>query len=117
MYIVIDVKRDASPQIVLNQLFSYTQLQTTFGVIMLAIVNGEPKTLTLKQILQEYIDFQESVVIRRTQYDLRKAQERMHILEGLKIAVDNIDELSASSVLQRIGLKRARTDDGTFWSG
>lgn len=93
MYIVIDVKRDASPQIVLNQLFSYTQLQTTFGVIMLAIVNGEPKTLTLKQILQEYIDFQESVVIRRTQYDLRKAQERMHILEGLKIAVDNIDEI------------------------
>lgn len=93
MYIVIDVRRDASPQIVLNQLFSYTQLQTTFGVIMLAIVNGEPKTLTLKQILQEYIDFQESVIVRRTQYDLRKAQERMHILEGLKIAVDNIDEM------------------------
>lgn len=93
MYIVIDVRRDASPQIVLNQLFSYTQLQTTFGVIMLAIVNGEPKTLTLKQILQEYIDFQESVIVRRTQFDLRKAQERMHILEGLKIAVDNIDEI------------------------
>ena len=93
MYVVIDTKRDASPQIVLNQLFTYTQLQTTFGVIMLAIVNGEPKTLTLKEILQQYIIFQKSVVIRRTQFDLKKAQERMHILEALKVAVDNIDEM------------------------
>lgn len=93
MHMVISVKRDASPQIVLNQLYSYTQLQTTFGVIMIAIVNGEPKTLTLKEMLQEYITFQESVVRRRTLYDLRKAEERAHILEGLKIAVDNIDEV------------------------
>ena len=93
MHIVITVKRDASPQVVLNQLYSYTQMQTTFGVIMLAIVNGEPKTLTLREMLQLYIDHQESVVTRRTQYDLRKAQERAHILEALKVAVDNIDEI------------------------
>ncbi|MBS5483207.1 MAG: DNA topoisomerase 4 subunit A, partial [Firmicutes bacterium] len=93
MMIVITVKRDASPQIVLNQLYSFTQMQTTFGVIMLAIVNGEPKTLTLKDMLQHYIDFQVDVVTRRTQFDLKKAEERAHILEGLKIAVDNIDEV------------------------
>ena len=93
MEIVIDVKRDASAQVVLNQLYSYTQLQSTFGVILLAIVNGEPKTLTLKQILEEYVKFQEDVVARRTRYELRKAKERAHILEGLKIAVDAIDEV------------------------
>ena len=90
MHIEIDVKRDASPQVVLNQLFSYTALQSTFGVIMLAIVGGEPKTLTLKEVLQHYINFQLEVITRRTQFDLKKAQERMHILEGLKIALDNI---------------------------
>ena len=95
MHIVIDVKRDASPQIVLNQLYSYTQMQTTFGVIMLAIVNGEPKTLTLKEILENYIAFQEDVITRRTQFDLRKARERAHILEGLKTAIDFIDEVIA----------------------
>ena len=79
MRIVVTVKREASPQVVLNQLFSYTQMQSTFGVIMLAIVNGEPKTLTLKEALQHYIDFQEDVVTRRTQYELRKAEERAHI--------------------------------------
>lgn len=93
MRIVITVKRDASPQIVLNKLYSFTQMQTTFGVIMLAIVNGEPKTLTLKQILDEYINFQVGVVTRRTQFELKKAEDRAHILEGLKIAVDNIDEV------------------------
>lgn len=93
MHLLVSVKRDASPQIVLNQLYSYTQMQTTFGVIMIAIVNGEPKTLTLKEMLQEYIQFQESVVRRRTLYDLKKAEERAHLLEGLKIAVDNIDEV------------------------
>ncbi|HEX3017529.1 MAG TPA: DNA gyrase subunit A [Caproicibacter sp.] len=93
MRIVISVRRDASPQIVLNRLFTYTQMQTTFGVIMLAIVNGEPKTLNIKQILEEYIKFQEDVVRRRTMFELKKAQERAHILEGLKIAVDNIDEV------------------------
>ena len=93
MRIVISVRRDASPQIVLNRLYTYTQMQTTFGVIMLAIVNGEPKLLTLKQILEEYVKFQESVVRRRTAFELRKAQERAHILEGMKVAVDNIDEV------------------------
>lgn len=96
MHIEIDVKRDASAQVVLNQLYSYTQLQTTFGVIMLAIVNGEPKILNLKEMLTNYIDFQEEVITRRTAFDLKKAEERMHILEGLKIALDNIDEVIAT---------------------
>ncbi len=96
MHVEIDVKRDASPQVVLNQLFTYTQLQATFGVIMLAIVNGEPKILNLKEMLTHYIDFQEEVITRRTAFDLGKAQERMHILEGLKIALDNIDEVIAT---------------------
>ncbi|MDD6175702.1 MAG: DNA gyrase subunit A [Firmicutes bacterium] len=93
MCVVIDVKRDASPQIVLNQLYSYTQMQVTFGVIMLAIVNDEPKVLTLKEILQNYIDFQLDVITRRTRFDLRKAEEREHILEGLIVALDFIDEV------------------------
>ena len=96
MHIVIDVKRDASPQIVLNHLFSFTQLQTTFGVIMLAIVDGRPKILNLKGILEEYIKFQTQVVTRRSQYDLKKAQERAHILEGLKKAIDIVDEIIAT---------------------
>ena len=93
MRIVISVRRDASPQIVLNRLYSYTQMQTTFGVIMLAIVGGEPKLLTLKQILEDYVGFQEQVVRRRTAFELKKAKERAHILEGMKVAVDNIDEV------------------------
>lgn len=93
MHIEIDIKRDASPQIVLNHLFSYTQLQITFGAIMLAIVNGEPKILTLKQMLEHYIDFQVDVVTRRTVFHLKKAKERAHILEGLKVALDFIDEV------------------------
>lgn len=95
MHIEIDLKKDASPQIVLNKLFSYSQLQTTFGVIMLAIVNGEPKVLTLKEVLEHYINFQIQVVTRRTLFELRKAKERAHILEGLKIALDFIDEVIA----------------------
>lgn len=95
MHIEIDVKRDASPQIVLNQLFSYTQLQSTFGAIMLAIVDGEPKILTLKEMLECYIDFQQEVIARRTAFNLKKAQDRAHILEGLKIAIDFIDEVIA----------------------
>ena len=118
MRIVISVRRDASPQIVLNRLFTYTQMQTTFGVIMLAIVKGEPKLLTLKQILQEYVRFQEEVVRRRTAFELRKAKERAHILEGLKIAVDNIDEVvriirsskSVPEARQRLG-ERFGLDD------
>lgn len=95
MHIEIDIKRDASAQIVLNQLFSFTQLQVTFGAIMLAIVDGEPKILTLKEMLKCYIDFQEDVIRRRTEFDLKKAQDRAHILEGLKIAIDFIDEVIA----------------------
>ncbi len=95
MHIEIDIKKDASAQIVLNQLYSYSQLQTTFGIIMIAIVNGEPKVLNLKQVLEEYIKFQIEVVTRRTSFDLKKAQERAHILEGLKIALDFIDEVVA----------------------
>ncbi len=95
MHIEIDIKREASPQVVLNQLFMLTQLQSTFGCIMLAIVNGEPKILTLKEMLQHYIDHQVDVITRRTIYDLRKAKERAHILEGLKVAIDNIDEVIA----------------------
>ena len=95
MHIDITLKRDANPQVVLNQLYTYTQLQSTFGVIMLALVNGEPKILTLKQILQQYIDYQCEIVTRRTRYDLKKAQERAHILEGLLTALDFIDEVIA----------------------
>ena len=91
--IVIELKKDAVPQIVLNKLFTYTQLQDTVGIIMLALVRGEPKVLSLKQCLTEYIDFQADVIRRRTEFDLKKAKERAHILEGLMIAVDNIDEV------------------------
>jgi DNA gyrase subunit A len=95
MHIAIDIKREASPQLVLNHLYSLTQMQVTFGVIMLAIVDSQPKLLTLRDILQEYIKFQSEVVLRRTQFDLKKAQERAHILEGLMIALDFIDEVIA----------------------
>ena len=95
MHIAIDIKRETSPQLVLNHLYSLTQMQITFGVIMLAIVDGQPKLLTLRDILQEYIKFQSEVVLRRTQFDLKKAQERAHILEGLMIALDFIDEVIA----------------------
>ena len=91
--IVIELKRDANAQVVLNQLYTYTQLQDTCGVIMLALVNGVPKILSLKEVLQNYIDFQREVIVRRTRFDLGKLREREHILEGLKIAQDNIDEV------------------------
>ena len=93
MRIVVELKKDAIPQIVLNKLFSYTQLQDTVGVIMLALVDGEPKVLTLKQTIEQYIKFQVEVIRRRTEYDLKKAKHRAHILEGLVIAADNIDEV------------------------
>lgn len=92
MHIEIDIKRDASPQVVLNQLYLYTQMQITFGIIMIAIVNGEPKTLNLKEILQHYVDFQIEVITRRTTYDLKKAKERAHILNGMKVAIERIEE-------------------------
>lgn len=93
MRIVIDLKKDANPQVVLNQLFAFTQMQTTFGVIMLALVDGVPRILTLKQMLEEYIKFQVEVITRRTMFELRKAKERAHIWEALKTAVDFIDEV------------------------
>ena len=96
MLISIDLKRDANPQVVLNQLFSYTQLQDTFGAIMIALVNGEPKQLTLKEVLGHYIKFQEEVIIRRTRYDLKKAMDRAHILEGLAKAIDIVDDIIAT---------------------
>ena len=91
--VVIELKRDANSQVVLNQLFKNTQMQTSFGVIMLALVNGEPKILTLRQCIDHYIDHRKHVVLRRTQFELDKALARAHILEGLKIALDNIDEV------------------------
>ncbi len=93
MRIVIELKKDANPDLVLNKLFSYTQLQDTVGVIMLALVNGVPKILTLKEMLEQYIDFQVDVIERRTRFDLKKAKEREHILQGLVVALDNIDEV------------------------
>ena len=96
MRIVFELKRDAIPQVVLNQLFSYSSLQETVGVIMLALVNGQPKILTLKDMLRHYLDFQAEVITRRTRFDLNKAMERAHILEGLKRAVDIVDEIIAT---------------------
>ena len=93
MRIVIELKKDANPQIVLNHLYRYTQMQTTFGAIMLALVNGEPRVLSLKQMLEEYIKYQVEVITRRTQFELKKAQEKAHIWEALKVAVDFIDEV------------------------
>lgn len=93
MHVVIELKRDANPQIVLNHLFQFTQMQETVGVIMLALVDGQPKVMNLKEILEHYIEFQGEIIRRRTEFDLRKAREREHILEGLKIALDFIDEV------------------------
>lgn len=93
MRIVIELRRDAVPQVILNQLYKHTQLQDSFGVIMLALVNGEPKILTLKQALEEYIKHQINVVTRRCQFELKKAKDRLEIVEGLKLALDNIDEV------------------------
>ncbi len=93
MRIVIELKREANAQVVLNQLYRYTQMQETVGIIQLALVDGEPKILTLKEILQQYIKFQEEIIHRRTEFELKKAKARQHILEGLKIAIDNMDEV------------------------
>ena len=91
--ITITLKRDANPQVVLNNLYKHTNFQTNYGIIFLVIDNGTPRTLGLKDIISKYIDHQKEVIIRRTKYDLRKAEDRVHILEGLKIALDNIDEV------------------------
>ncbi len=92
---VIEVKRDAIPEVVLNNLYKHTQLQDTYGIILLALVNGEPKVLNLKEMLTHFVDFRHQVVVRRTKFELRQAEERAHILEGLKIALENIDEVIA----------------------
>ncbi|MCL7971839.1 MAG: DNA gyrase subunit A [marine benthic group bacterium] len=114
--VVIDLKRDAIPEIVLNKLYKHTQMQSTFGVIMLALVNGVPRVMDLKTILGHFIEHRHTVIVRRTEYSLRVAREREHILEGLKIAVDNIDEVvkmirasktteeAAASLRERFGL-------------
>jgi DNA gyrase subunit A len=103
MRIVIELKRDANPKVVLNNLYKQTQLQTTFGIINLALVNGEPKVLNIKEMLHYYLEHQKEIVTRRTQYDLTKAEDRAHIVEGLKIALDNIDQI--------IKIIRAASDD------
>ncbi|MBZ0199423.1 MAG: DNA gyrase subunit A, partial [Ignavibacteriaceae bacterium] len=96
MRVVIELKRDAQPAVVLNQLFKHTQMQTTFGVIMLALVKGQPKVLNLKEMMQHFIEHRMDVVVRRTQYELDSAERRAHILEGYIIALDNIDEVIAT---------------------
>ncbi|MDH5805727.1 MAG: DNA topoisomerase 4 subunit A, partial [Gemmatimonadota bacterium] len=93
MRIVIELKRDANPSVLLNQLYKKTQMQTTFGAIMLALADGVPKVMNLKELLQHFVDHRHTVITRRTEFDLRQAEAREHILEGLKIAVDNIDEV------------------------
>ena len=93
--IVVEIKRDAIPEVVLNQLYNHTQLQDSFGINMLALVDGVPKQISLKEILEHYIDFRHEIIIKRTRYDLNVAEEKAHILEGLKIALDNIDEVIA----------------------
>ena len=122
MRIVIELKKDAIPEVVLNKLFSYTQLQDTVGVIILALVNGVPKILTLKECLEHYINFQVEVIERRTRFDLKKARERDHILRGLKIALDNIDEVieimkssknipeGKERLIERFGLSEIQAD-------
>lgn len=95
MRIVVELKKDANEQIVLNKLFSYTQLQDTVSVNMLALVNGEPKTLSLKQVLEQYLQFQVEVITNRTRFDLEKAKKRAHILQGFVVAIDHIDEVIA----------------------
>ncbi len=122
MRVVIELKNNCIPQVVLNKLFKHTQLQTGFGVIMLSLVDGVPRTLTLKEMLHYYIEHQKDVITRRTQYELRKAEERAHILEGYVIALDNIDEVikiirasaddaqAKASLIERFGLSEIQTD-------
>jgi DNA gyrase subunit A len=122
MRVVVELKQACIPQVVLNKLYKHTPLQTGFGVIMLALVDGVPRTLTLPEVLRHYIDFQKEVITRRTQFELRKAEERAHILEGYVIALDNIDEVikiirgsaddseAKARLIERFGLSEAQTD-------
>jgi len=93
MRVVIEIKRDAVPEVILNQLYKQTQLQDTFGIILLALVDGAPKVMSLKELLEVFLVFRQNIVVKRTEFDLRKAEARAHILEGLKIALDNIDKV------------------------
>ncbi|MBR2590819.1 MAG: DNA gyrase subunit A [Clostridia bacterium] len=122
MEIVIELKKDANPELVLNQLYSFSQMQITYGIINLALVGGIPKILTLKEMLGEYIRHQESVIRRRTEFDLKKAQERAHILRGYVVALDNIDEVveilkkspnvqeGKEALMERFGLDELQAD-------
>ncbi len=122
MRVVVELKGSAIPQVVLNKLYKHTTLETGFGVNMLALVDGVPKTLTLKEALFHYLEHQKEVIVRRTQYDLRKAQERAHILDGYMIALDNIDEVikiirgsqddaeAKARLIERFGLSEVQTD-------
>ena len=122
MRIVIELKRDVNANIILNQLYKHTQLQDTYGIIMLALVDGQPKVLNLKEIIKHYINHQIDVITKRTQYELNKAEARAHILEGLRIALDNIDEIikiirgsktvseAKQSMMERFGLSEAQSD-------
>ena len=122
MRVVVELKGNCIPQVVLNKLFKHTQLQTGFGVIMLSLVDGVPRTLNLKEMLAYYIEHQKDVITRRTRYELRKAEERAHILEGYMIALDNIDEVikiirasetdveAKASLMKRFGLTEIQTD-------
>ncbi|MBS4026823.1 MAG: DNA gyrase subunit A [Clostridia bacterium] len=105
MRIVIELKRDSNPNVVLNNLYKHTQLQTTFGIINLALVNGEPKVLNIRELIYYYLEHQKEIIERRTKYDLNKAEDRAHIVEGLRIALDNIDEI--------IKIIRGSSDDQT----
>ncbi len=96
MRIVVEIKRDGSPHTVMQQLFKHTALQTSFSANMLALVDGQPMTLGLKRMLEHYLNYRREVIRRRTEFDLARAQERAHILEGLKIALDNLDEVIAT---------------------
>ncbi|NOZ95594.1 MAG: DNA gyrase subunit A [Acidobacteria bacterium] len=107
--VVIELKRDAVPEVVLNNLYKHTQMQTTFGIILLGVINNEPRVFTLRQLLEHFIDHRKEVVVRRTRYDLERAKERAHILEGLVIALDNLDEV--------IALIRAAADPPTAKAG
>src|SRR5699024_11253088 len=93
MRIVIRLRRDVNANVILNNLYKYTALQTTFGINMLALVNGTPKVLTIKECLEHYLEHQMNIITRRTQFDLKKAEARAHILEGLRIALDHLDEV------------------------
>ncbi|HYM90534.1 MAG TPA: DNA gyrase subunit A, partial [bacterium] len=122
MRVVVELRRDVNPQIVLNQLFKHTQLQTTFGAIMLALVDGVPRVLTLKQLLAHYLDHRKVVVTRRTEFELKKAKARAHILEGLKVALKSLDEVIAlirkakdvpaarAGLVKRFSLSEAQAD-------